>query len=122
MRADEREGLKRFPPSHSSQLTGNMTDTSTPAGPIDVNEVIAIMLDNMASIAWQKLGLQPDPMTGTIAKDLGQAKMAIDAASALSELIQGVVDDADRRSLQNLIRDLRVNYVEKVKEEQSATS
>lgn len=97
------------------------TEAAAPQ-PIDVNEVIAIMLDNMASIAWQKLGLQPDPMTGTIAKDLGQAKTAIDAASALAELIQGVVDDADRRSLQNLIRDLRVNYVEKVKEEQSATS
>jgi hypothetical protein len=74
------------------------------------------MINVLCSIGWQKLGLQPDMATGGLAKDLSQAKLAIDSASALADQLMPLLDDEDRRTMANLIRDLRVNYVQKVQE------
>ncbi len=82
-------------------------------GPISVYDVVAIMAEQMASIAWQKLGLHPDPITNTIAADLGEAKVAIDVVTYLSEQMESKLDEEDRRELHNLVRNLRLNYVEK---------
>ncbi len=82
-------------------------------GPISVYDVVAIMAEQMASIAWQKLGLHPDPMTQTIAPDLGEAKVAIDIVTYLSEQMESKLDEEDRRELHNLVRNLRLNFVEK---------
>lgn len=81
--------------------------------PIHVHAVIAIMVDQMASIAWQKLGLQPDLATGRIAPDLAQAKIAIDATTHLATFIEPSLDEEDKRRIHGLIRDLRLNYVQK---------
>ena len=85
----------------------------TTAEPIDVSQTLAQTLDFFAALAWQKLGLQPDFGTGVVAMDLKQAKLAIDAAAALSSVLEPQLDDEDKRSVQNLVRDLRINYVEK---------
>jgi hypothetical protein len=92
-------------------------ETSIPNEPISVYTVIALMVDQMAAVAWQKLGLQPDPITGGLHRDLGQAKVAIDLVSHLSSFLNDQLDDEDRRRLQTLVRDLRLNYVEKAREE-----
>lgn len=84
-----------------------------PTQPVDVREVLAFMIDQTAGFAWQKLGLQPDMATGAIHRDLAQARIAIDATAALSGVLEPNLDDEDRRQLQNLVRDLRVNFVEK---------
>lgn len=82
--------------------------------PVDVFETVAHMMDIFASLAWQKLGLQPDIATGKITPDMKQAKAAIDATAALAAIIEPELDDAtERRNVQNLVRDLRVNFVEK---------
>ncbi len=83
------------------------------AQPIDVYQVLAIMVDQLAELAWQKMGLKSDPLTGQIEKDLEQAKAAVDSAAQLASFLEPQLDDADRRQIQNLVRDLRVNYVEK---------
>jgi hypothetical protein len=90
--------------------------TNTPREPIDVYAFIAVIVDQMASIAWQKLGLQPDMGTGQIEKDLGQAKVAIDITTHLSTFIEPQLEDEDRRRIHTLIRDLRLNYVQKSQE------
>lgn len=84
--------------------------------PIDVNEMLAVLVDQLASVAWQKLGLQPDIMTGQIHQDLGQARTAIDAVAKLSEVLESNLDDEDKRRVQGMVRDLRINWVEKNKE------
>jgi hypothetical protein len=86
-----------------------------PKEPIEVSAALVQMTDFLSSLAWQKLGLQPDMATGQIHPDLTQAKLAIDATAAIAGLIEPLVDGEDRRQLQNLVRDLRVNYVEKAK-------
>ena len=80
--------------------------------PIDVYEVLAVSVEQLAAIAWQKMGLQPDYMTGKIEKDLAQCKAAVDATAALATLVEPQLDPDDKRQMQNLVRDLRINYVE----------
>jgi len=91
---------------------------SEEATPLQVDDVIAMSLDQFAGLAWQKLGLQPDPITNKLELDLGQAKKAIDIASALADQLEGSLDEDDRRELHNLVRNLRLNYVQKTKEGQ----
>jgi len=79
--------------------------------PIDVAGILAVFVDQLSGIAWSKLGLQPDPMTGSIHQDMAQAKLAIDTCADLVKHLEPQLDDEDRRHLQNLIRDLRINYV-----------
>lgn len=87
-----------------------------PAVPLSVYDVLVVMTDQLAALAWQKLGLQPDPLTGHVHKNLEEAKVAIDLTSHLASFVQPKLDEEDQRQMHNLIRDLRINYVEKSKE------
>ena len=86
--------------------------------PLDVLSFLAMVADQTAAVAWSKLGLQPDLITGKIEQDLNQAKIAIDTVAFLTTQIDGSLDESDRRRMANLVRDLRLNYVEKQKEKQ----
>ena len=88
------------------------TSDQPPAEPVDVYAIIMLWLDQMASIAWQKMGLQPDMATGQIAKDLKQAKTAIDVAAGLAAFLEPELDQSDKRRIHNLVTDLRMNYVQ----------
>jgi hypothetical protein len=96
-----------------------MPEQDAPREPIQVEPVVATMLDQMAGIAWIKLGLQPDPMTGKLEPiDLDQAKLAVDVTAALAAALEPSLDEDDRRQLQNLVRDLRLNFVAKQRDAQ----
>lgn len=92
------------------------TPISDPQEPLSVYTVVTFMVDQMAAVAWQKLGLQPDMITGTLHKDLPQAKVAIDIATHLASFIEPQLDEGDRRRIHDLVRDLRLNFVERSKE------
>jgi len=77
---------------------------------ISVYEVILMMTEQMASFAWQKLGLQPG-MNGKIERDLSEAKVAVDATASLASFLESQLDGEDKRRVQNLVRDLRINFV-----------
>jgi ribosome maturation factor RimP len=62
------------------------------------------------------MGLQHDPITGQIETDLDEAKVSIDVAAQLSEHLEPKLEEEDRRRIHTLIRDLRLNFVEKSKE------
>ncbi len=88
--------------------------------PLSVYAMVTMMVDQLATVAWQKMGLQPDLLTGKIHKDLDEAKVAIDLTTHLASFVEPRLDDEDRRRMHNLVRDLRLNYVEKRKEESPA--
>ncbi|HWP30486.1 MAG TPA: DUF1844 domain-containing protein [Fimbriimonadales bacterium] len=90
---------------------GQTESKETPNEPIDVYALVAISLEQFIGVAWQKLGLHPDPLTHKIEKDLGQAKIAIDIAAKLAEILEPKLDDADKRTTQSIISDLRINFV-----------
>ena len=92
-----------------------MSESQQPE-PVDVYDVITTMVDTMAAIAWSKLGLQPDLATGKLERDIEQAKIAIDITTHLASFIEPKLDEDDKRRIHGLVRDLRLNYVEKVKE------
>lgn len=89
------------------------TETENPKKPISVYDLLAIMADQAAAIAWQKLGLHPDMVTGELKMDLPEAKVAIDLAAYLASSLESRLDEPDRKEIQNLISTLRINYVEK---------
>jgi hypothetical protein len=74
---------------------------------------IAVLLDQMAGVAWQKLGLQPDMVTGQIEPNLEQARVAIDVVSFLAGRLEPQLDEDDKRQVQSLVRDLKINFVQK---------
>lgn len=81
-----------------------------------VYRLVMLMVDQMAPIAWQKMGLQPNPLTGRTEKNLAEAKVAVDVTAFLASQLESQLDETDRRQIQNLVRDLRINYVEKANE------
>ncbi len=96
-----------------------MSDEVATPEPLNVYDVVSIMLEQMASIAWQKMGLQPDPITGKLAPDLVQAKVAVDAASSLGSLLSTELDPEDQRRIKNLLSDLKVNFVQRSQDAQT---
>lgn len=91
-------------------------DENTPAQTLDVYDHVAQTLDLFGAIAWSKLGLTPDIMSGKIEPNLSQAKVAVDVTAFLAGLIEDRLNPEDRRRVQGLVRDLRINYVQKSKE------
>ncbi|HWD41073.1 MAG TPA: DUF1844 domain-containing protein [Fimbriimonas sp.] len=87
-----------------------------PKQPPSVYEHIALLLDQIASVSWQKLGLQPDIMTGKIEQNLPEAKVALDLAGYLAGVLEPQLDPDDQRKVKNLVHDLRLNYLHKSKE------
>jgi hypothetical protein len=88
----------------------------TPKTPPSVYDHVAMSLDQYASVSWQKLGLHPDPVTNQMDPNLDEAKVAIDIAAFLVQQLEPKLDDDDRRKVQGLLRDLRINFVQKAKE------
>lgn len=81
--------------------------------PVDVYGLLAMTIEHVSTVAWQKMGLQPDYITGKIEKDLEQCKAAIDATVALAAILEPKLDESDRRQIQNIVRDLQMNFLEK---------
>jgi hypothetical protein len=79
--------------------------------PIDVYSVLRLSVAQLAGVAWQKMGLQPDPFTNQIQEDMAQARIAIDAAAALVEKLQPHLHGQEARDYQALLADLRLNFV-----------
>jgi len=88
---------------------------------VDVYTLLRISIAQLASIAWQMMGLQPDPFTNQIRTDTNQARVAIDAAAALVDQLKPHLQEQEARDYQTLLTDLRLNFVshssEKPKEE-----
>ncbi|MGB6370925.1 MAG: DUF1844 domain-containing protein [Atribacterota bacterium] len=66
--------------------------------------------------AWEHLGLIMNPETKEINKDLKKAKIAIDTVAFLYDQIKDDLNPEDFKRIENLLANLRMNYVEKLKE------
>jgi hypothetical protein len=90
-----------------------MDETQVPT----VADILAITLEQYAELAWQNMGLRPNAFSQKLETHLPEAKLAIDAASALADLLIPRLDEEDRRQIQRLIADLRLNYVQRASAE-----
>ena len=88
-------------------------EAEKPSKPLSIYDILAILIEQLSAVSWQKLGLQPDHVTGKLEPDLIEAKVAIDVTANLIQHLESQLDDDDKRRLHNLLRDLRINYVQK---------
>ena len=84
---------------------------------LDVYSVLRICVAQLAGIAWQMMGLQPDPFTNTMRKDITQARVAIDAIAALIEQLRPHLHGQEAKDYQTLLTDLQLNFVTHSKEQ-----
>lgn len=80
---------------------------------VSVYDLMGVSLDQFIEVAWVKMGLRPDPLTGKEAMDMNEAKVAIDMANRMAEALDPHLGDEDRRRVQQLLTDLRMNYIRK---------
>ena len=92
-----------------------MSEETSPEtqSPPSVYDHLAMVIQQMAHVSWQKLGLQPDAVTGKLEQNLTEAKVAIDVVAQLVPLLEPQLDAEDRRQLHGMLRDLRINFVQR---------
>ncbi|MER3413446.1 MAG: hypothetical protein C4341_04255 [Armatimonadota bacterium] len=81
--------------------------------PLRIDGLLHYSVHMFAQFAWQRMGLLTDPVTGKSHEDLSQARIAIDVLSRLAEHLDPMLGDQERRDLQNLLSDLRINLARK---------
>jgi hypothetical protein len=62
--------------------------------------------------AWQQLGKIPNPMTNKVERDLEQARMSIDLLDMLKARTQGNLSEDESRVLEQVLRELKLNFVD----------
>ncbi len=81
--------------------------------PIDVVTVALWFIEEMQAQAWVKMGLLKDPVSGELQTDLPQARLAIDCVAAVAEVLKPHLQEEQRRDLERLLTDLRLNFVQR---------
>ena len=71
--------------------------------------------------ALQHMGKLKNPFSDKIERDLPQAQISIDMLEMLHSKMKGNIAAEDERMFLNVLRDLRLNYVEEAGKEQRAT-
>jgi hypothetical protein len=66
--------------------------------------------------AWRALGLVSDPRVGVTQQDLPAAQTAIDCAQFLLSKIEGDLSETERRDATRRLNDLRMNYLNKIRQ------
>lgn len=96
----------------AGKAAGGARETSEALPPITARDLVQLYINQLQEIAWSRMGLTPNPTSGTIERDLPDARLAIDCAADLIRHLDPLVDPATRRDLQNLLATLRLNFVQ----------
>lgn len=67
---------------------------------------------------WYQLGKVPNPMTNKVERDLEQARMSIDLLDMLKARTQGNLSEDESRVLEQVLRELKLNFVDELDKEQ----
>jgi uncharacterized protein DUF1844 len=79
--------------------------------PLDDPTSFLSLIMSLASNAAASLGMMPHPVTGDTGVDLKTAKHWIDILGMLEQKTQGNLDEQEAQMLENLLADLRMQYV-----------
>ena len=86
-------------------------DGFNPLAGVTVSGILRMTVGLLAEKAWAGIGLAPDPMTGQIARNLDEARRAIDVLNDLAKHLDADLAPEEKRELQTLLTNLRLNYV-----------
>jgi hypothetical protein len=78
---------------------------------LDVYSLLGLFLGILAEKAWQTLGLRTKTGTDKVETDFDQARLAIDTVSFFAEKLQLRLPEDEKRRLEGLVADLKLNYV-----------
>lgn len=78
---------------------------------LDAYSTLRWCIGLLSAQAWQWLGLVAYPGSGEVKKDLEQARLSIDSVAALVERLAPRVEESEKRELENLVSNLRLNFV-----------
>lgn len=85
------------------------------------NELLFMQLVMMfQGMALQNLGKVMNPVTNQIERNLEQAKNMIDILGMLDEKTKGNLNDNEQRLMEHVLFELRMNYVDELKKDESA--
>ncbi|HZK40847.1 MAG TPA: DUF1844 domain-containing protein [Atribacterota bacterium] len=82
----------------------------------DLPVLFVWFISMLSGKAWEYLGLIMNPETKEMNKDLKKAKIAIDTVAFLYDQIKDDLNPEDFKRIESLLANLRMNYVEKLKE------
>ena len=103
------------PPPLETQEAPRPTTRPRPAArggdPLDDPASFLSLIMSLASNAAANLGMMPHPATGETGVDLQTAKHWIDVLGMLEQKTQGNLDQQEAQVLENLLADLRMQYV-----------
>ncbi len=115
--ADAEPASSDSEPAEAEQsATPPLTDTEDASTPqelptLTVRDRLLMCIDILHQGAWISMGLVADPSTGQMARDLEDARIAIDSVAFLAGKLEGEVDEATMREVRRLVSDLQVNFV-----------
>ena len=78
---------------------------------LDTYSLLGLFVSLLAEKAWQTMGLTTKPGTDKIEADLDQARVAIDTTAFLAEKVEPHLPDIEKRQLEGIVADLKLNYV-----------
>jgi len=87
-----------------------------PLKELDLTTLFVWFISMLSGKAWEYLGLIMNPETKKINKDLKKAKISIDTIAFLFDQIKDALNKEDFNRIESLLTNLRMNYVEKLKE------
>ena len=85
---------------------------------LDTYSLLAMFVGLLTEKAWQSMGVRTQPGTEKVEVDHDQARVAIDTTAFLAEKLQPHLPDAEKRRLEGVVADLKLNYVRLSKTEQ----
>ena len=83
--------------------------------PKDTYGLVKNVIASLGQQAWINLGIQPNPITKKIEKDLKQAKLAIDCTVSLCEIMKQYSSPKEKIELDTLVQNLQLNFVQQNK-------
>ncbi|MBU4227955.1 DUF1844 domain-containing protein [bacterium] len=106
---EEKEGIKEKAKKEEKKQEESFKEPDLPV-------LFVWFISMLSGKTWEYLGLIMNPETKEINKDLKKAKIAIDTVAFLYDQIKDDLNPEDFKRIENLLANLRMNYVEKLKE------
>ena len=86
-------------------------DEASPPEDLALPDLVRLFVAELQMRALIGMGLIPHPATRLVAKDLPQARLAINCVTALIEHLSPLAPPAERDALQQMVTELRLHFV-----------
>lgn len=106
---DSRESTQA--PESRAEPQEEGTAETPPSEFLPTPDLVRIFIAELQTRALMHMGLIPNPATRLVARDLPQARLAIDCLAALIEQLGPGAAPAERDELQRMLTDLRFSFV-----------